>query len=149
MRYTTTIVQSGGHTTGIEVPEDVMAALGPGKRHPVRVSLNGHTYRSSAVSYQGRFMISLSAENRDAAGVVGGDEVEVDVELDTEPRVVEVPEALAQALAADDHAKMFYDSLSVSKQKRFTVPVADAKTEETRQRRVDKAMQALREGRVL
>jgi hypothetical protein len=148
MRYTTTIYQSG-NTTGVPVPEEVMTALGPAKRHLVVVTFNGHTYRSSAVSYEGQFMISLSAANRAAAGVAGGDTVEVDVVLDTEPRVVEVPPELAAALAQDPAARTFYETLSASKQKRFTLPVADAKTDETRTRRVEKAITALREGRLL
>lgn len=148
MKYTTTIVQSG-NTTGIDVPSEVMAALGPGRRHFVKVTLGGHTYRSSAVFYQGQFMISLSAENREAAGVAGGDVVDVEVELDTEPRTVQVPPALAQALAADAQAAAFFESLSVSKQKRFTLSIEGAKTDETRQRRLDKAIAALREGRMI
>jgi hypothetical protein len=149
MRFTTTIVSGTGNTTGIEVPEEVVASLGPGRRYPVSVSLRGYTYRSTVAPMGGVYMISLSAENRTAAGVEGGDEVEVDVELDTAPRVIEVPEPLAEALVADPAAKAFFESLSYSKQQRYTLPVKDAKTDETRERRVTKAMDALREQRLL
>jgi hypothetical protein len=99
VKFETTIVQSGANTTGIAVAPEVVEALGAGKKPPVTVTLNGHTYRSSIASMGGAFMISLSAENRAAAGVAGGDTVEVDLELDTAPREVDVPDDLASALA--------------------------------------------------
>lgn len=149
MKFTTTIVQGEKSATGIEVPEEVVASLGPGRRHAVTVTLGGHTYRNSVAPMGGKFMIGLSAENREASGVSGGDTVEVDVQLDTAPRVIEVPPALAEGLAADPVANEFFQSLSYSKQQRFTLPVAAAKTDETRARRVVKAIEALREGRLI
>jgi uncharacterized protein YdeI (YjbR/CyaY-like superfamily) len=95
----------------------------------------------------GRFMVGVSATVREEAGVAGGDVVDVDLELDTEPRVVEVPPDLAEALARDATAKRFFDGLSYSKQQWFTLSVEGAKKPETRKRRVDKAIEMLREGR--
>src|SRR5215208_5535273 len=101
MRFRTTIVQSGKTATGIEVPDEVMEALGSGKRPAVKVTLNGYSYRSTAATVGGRSMVGLSAEHRAGAGVAGGDEVEVDLELDTAPREVAVPDDLAAALDAE------------------------------------------------
>ena len=147
MKFRTTIVQSGKTTTGIEVPPGVVEALGAGKRPAVKVTINGATYRSAIAVMGGRYMVGVSAENRQLTGVAGGDEVDVDIGLDTEKREVEVPPALAAALAKDAAAKGFFDSISYSKQRWFTLQVADAKSDETRQRRVDKVVGMLREGR--
>lgn len=147
MRFRTTIESTGTNTTGIPVPEQVMEALGAGKRPAVHVTVGGHTYRSTVASMGGRPMISLSAENREAAGVAGGEEVDVDVELDTEPRTVEVPPELAQALAGEPEAKRFFDGLSYSKQRWHVEQVTSAKTDETRQRRVAKSLDLLRAGK--
>jgi hypothetical protein len=92
MRFRTTILQSGKTATGIEVPDEVMEALGSGKRPAVTVTVNGYSYRSTVATVGGRSMVGLSAEHRAGAGVAGGDEVEVDVELDTAPREVAVPD---------------------------------------------------------
>lgn len=92
-------------------------------------------------------MLPLSAENRAGAGVAAGDAVEVDLELDTEPRVVTVPPDFAEALARDADARRFFDSLSYSNQLRHVLAIEDAKTPETRQRRIDKAVTMLREGK--
>ena len=91
MKFRTTIVQSGKTATGIVVPEAVMEALGAGRRPPVRVTIGAYSYRSTVATVDGSPMVGLSAENRAAAGVAGGDEVEVDVVLDTEKREVAVP----------------------------------------------------------
>lgn len=147
MRFRTTILPNGKTATGIRVPDDVMAGLAAGKKPPVRVTINGHTYRSTVATIDGQPMVGVSADNREAAGVAGGDEVDVDIELDTAPREVEVPPQLAAALAADPVAKAFFDSLSNSNKSWHTLQIAGAKSDETRQRRVDKSMQMLREGR--
>jgi len=143
MKFRTTIVQSGKTTTGIEVPPAIVEALGGGKRPAVKVTINSATYRSSVAGMGGKSMISLSAENRALTGVAGGDEVDVEVELDSEKREVEVPPALAQ----DAAAKRFFESISYSKQRWFTLQVADAKSDETRQRRIDKVVGMLRDGK--
>jgi hypothetical protein len=146
MRYRTTILGTGQNTTGIPVPPEVVEALGAGKRPPVRVTVGGHTYRSSIATMDGTPMISLSAENRAAAGVAAGDQVDVDVELDTQPREVTVPPALAEALARDPEAKAVFDSLSYSRRLRYALDVEGAKTPETLARRVEKTMDSLRAG---
>jgi antitoxin component of MazEF toxin-antitoxin module len=143
MRFTTTIVVDGNNA-GIEVPEDVMASLGTARRIPVVVTLNGYSYRSTVAPYKGRLMISLSAANRQASEVSGGDEVEVELEADTAVRTVVVPDDLARALADDDAAKARFDALSYSNQNRIVLSIDSAKTEATRARRVDAALAELR-----
>jgi uncharacterized protein YdeI (YjbR/CyaY-like superfamily) len=113
----------------------------------VRVTINGFTYRSTVASMGGRFMIGVSAENRAGAKVAGGDVVDVDVELDTAPRVVDVPKDFAAALKKDAKAKAMFDSLSYSNQNWHVSSIEGAKTDETRQRRIAKSVAALREGR--
>ena len=142
------VVQLGGKTaTGIPVPEEVVTSLGSSKRPPVRVTINGHTYRSTLASRSGQFMLPISAENRSSAGVAAGDEVEVDIELDTAPREVTVPPDLAEALERDVDAKRFFEGLSYSQKQRHVLPIEQAKTAESRQRRIGKALSILREGR--
>jgi len=138
MRFRTTILQSGKTATGIPVPDDVVAALGRGKRVPVVVTLNGHSYRSTVTPYNGQNLIGLSAENRAAAGVEGGQEVEVELAVDNAPRTVEVPDDLAAALAGP--ARAAFDSLSYSRQRAIVEPIEAAKTAETRERRIAKAV---------
>ena len=147
MRFRTTIVQSGRTTTGIEVPEEVMEALGSGKRPAVRVTINGYSYRSSVASLGGKSMVSLSAEHRAQARVAGGDEVEVDLELDTAPREVTVPDDLAAALDAEPAARATFDRLSYSNKSWHVLQVTGAKTEETRRRRITRSVENLRRGR--
>ena len=147
MRFRTTIVQSGKTTTGIEVPEEVMEALGSGKRPAVRVTINGYSYRSSVASLGGKSMVSLSAEHRAQARVAGGDEVEVDLELGTAPREVTVPDDLAAALDAEPAARATFDRLSYSNKSWHVLQVTGAKTEETRRRRITRSVENLRRGR--
>ena len=147
MRFRTTILQSGKTATGIEVPDEVMEALGSGKRPAVKVTLNGYTYRSTVATVGGRPMVGLSAEHRAGAGAAGGDEVEVDLELDTAPREVAVPDDLAAALDAEPAARSTFDGLSYSNKSWHVLQVTGAKTEETRQRRIARSIEALRQGR--
>ena len=141
-------VQLGGKTaTGIIVPPEVVAGLGSGKRPPVRVTIGGHTYRSTIAPRGDVFKLGISAENRALAGVAAGDEVDVEIELDTEPREVSVPADFADALAGDAAAKRFFDGLSYSQQQWFVLGIEDAKTAATRARRIAKALERLREGR--
>jgi hypothetical protein len=135
------IVQLGGKTaTGIPVPAEVVASLGPSKRPPVRVTINGYTYRSTVASVRGEFMLPISAQNRTGAGVAAGDEVDIDIELDTEPREMSVPPDFADA-------RRGFDGLSYSQKQRHVLSIEGAKTTETRQRRIAKAVSVLREGR--
>ncbi|MCU0508517.1 MAG: YdeI/OmpD-associated family protein [Anaerolineae bacterium] len=147
MKFRTTLRLEGKTATGIEAPADVVAALGKGKRPPVYVTINGYTYRSTVAAYGDLFMLPVSAEVRERAGVAAGDEVEVELTLDEDRRAVAVPDDLAQALAAAPEAKRFFDGLSYSHQRRYVLSVEDAKTPETRARRVEKTVSALLEGR--
>src|SRR5947207_14839747 len=112
MRFRTTVELGGKTATGIPVPEDVVAALGSGKRPAVRVTVGGHSYRTTVASRGGRFLVPLSAENRAAAGVAAGEDVDVEIESDTSPREVAVPADLTDALAHDRAAQHFFDALS-------------------------------------
>ena len=147
LRFRVTVELGGKTATGIRVPPEIVASLGPSKRPPVRVTINGHTYRSSVAPLGGEFMLAVSAENREAAGVAAGDEVDVEIELDTEPREVTVPPDFAEALDRDPDARRFFDGLSYSNKRRHVLSIEEAKTPETRQRRIDKAVSMLREGR--
>ncbi len=140
-------MQGAKTATGIEVPEEVVVALGRGRRPPVRVTLAGYTYRSTVAPMSGRYMVGLSAENRAASGVSGGDEVDVDIELDTEPREVVVPADLAAALDAEPEARRYFDGLSYSNKSRHVLSVEGAKTDETRHRRIAKSVAMFLEGR--
>jgi hypothetical protein len=146
MRFRTTLLLSGKTATGFVVPPEVVESLGAGKRPPVTVTINGYTYRNTVAPMGGVFMLGVSAEHRAGAGVAAGDEIDVDLELDTAERTVEVPPDLAAALAADEAARTAFEGLSYSRQRWYVLSVTDAKTEATRVRRVDKAVTALREG---
>jgi hypothetical protein len=146
MRFSTTVELGGKTATGLEVPADVVTALGTGKKPAVRVTVNGHTYRSTVATMGGRFLLPLSADNRTAAGVAAGDTVEVEVELDTAPRTVEVPADLAAALDADPAVRGRFDALSYSLQRRHVLAVDGAKTDATRERRVAGVLAALAAG---
>lgn len=147
MHFRTTILQAGKTATGIEVPDAIVTALGSGKRAKVLVTINGHTYRNSVAPLGGVYMIGVSDEVRRAAGVAGGDVVDVDIELDTAPREVEMPADFAAALEAEPNARRTFDGLSYSNKSWHTSQIAGAKTDETRQRRIAKSIEALRAGR--
>jgi Bacteriocin-protection, YdeI or OmpD-Associated/Domain of unknown function (DUF1905) len=135
--FTTTVLQAEGlNATGLQVPAEVVAALGRGKKPPVKVSLKGYTYRSTVAAYGDVFMLPLNQEHRSAAGVQAGDEVEVTLELDTEPRTVEVPDDLAAALAEKPGARAAFDALSYTTRKEYVRQVNEAKAQETRERRI-------------
>ncbi len=135
--FTTTVQQAEGvNATGLPIPAAVVAALGSHKRPPVVVTINGYAYRSTIAAYGAVFMLPLSAEHRNAAGVTAGDTVEVTLELDSEPRTVEIPADLAAALAAQPGAVAAFDALAFSKRKEFVRQVNEAKTQETRERRI-------------
>ncbi len=148
MKFTTEIKATGANTTGIVVPPEVVEGLGAGKRPPVKVTFNGYTYPTTIASMGGDFMISVSSAIRSAACVKAGDAVEVEVELDTAPRVVELPADFTSALEAEPAARAFFEGLSNSNKKRFVLPIEDAKTPETRLRRIEKAVASLREGKI-
>src|SRR4051812_14269871 len=144
MRFRTTILTAGKTATGIEVPAEVVEALGASKRPPVRVTINGYVYRNTIADMGGKYMVGVSAEHRAGAGVAGGDEVDVDIELDDAPRTVQIPQELAKALAKDKTANAKFDSLSHTNQRRHAEGIAGAQTDETRQRRLEKTLAELR-----
>lgn len=135
--FTTTVVQDDSSSaTGLPVPAEAVAAMGKGKKPPVRVSLNDYTYRSTVAAYGDVFMLPLSAEHRRAAGVQAGDRVEVTIELDGEPRTVAVPDDLAAALAAQPGTADAFARLSYTLRKEYVRQVESAKAPETRARRI-------------
>ena len=145
VRFTATLELAGKTATGIEVPAALVAELGKGKKPPVQVTIGDHRYASTVAVMGGRFLIPVSAEHRAAAGIAAGDEIDVVLELDDAPRVVAVPDDLAAAL--DPAARAFFDGLSPSQQKWHVTQVESAKTDETRQRRIEKSALLLGEGK--
>lgn len=146
-RFRAVLELAGKTATGFAVPPEAVESLGQGRRPPVKVTIGKHTYRSTVAVMGGRYMLGVSAENRAAAGVAAGDELDVRLELDTEKREVDVPPALAAALRRDPKAKAFFDTLTPSQQSWHTGAVESAKTDETRQRRIAKSLEMLRAGR--
>jgi hypothetical protein len=147
VRFHTTILQAGKTATGIQIPDEVVEALGSGRRPAVMVTISGYTYRSTVAVVNGVFMVGVSADNRAAAGVKGGDEVDVEVKLDSAPREIAVPADFAAALDAEPAARRTFDSLSYSNQSFHVLPIAGAKSDATRQRRIAKSVAVLREGK--
>lgn len=146
MKFRTTILAAGKNAAGIEIPAEVVDGLGAGKRPPVLVTVNGYSYRNTVAVMSGAYMVGISAEHRAASGLATGDEVDVDLELDTQPRTVTVPDDLAVALAADPAAKSTYEAGSYTNRKEVVRSLEDARTEETRARRRAKAIAALHDG---
>jgi hypothetical protein len=146
MKFRAVIRLSGKTATGIQVPPEVVADLGPGKRPPVQVTINGHTYRSTVAPMGGVFMLPISAENRDLARVSAGDEVDVEIESDAQPRKVQVPPDFREALDHDADACRYFDGLSYSNKQQLVLSIEGAKTAETRLRRITKAVGALHAG---
>jgi len=147
MRFRTTVELGGKTATGIKVPDEVVTALGAGRKPAVTVTINGHTYRSTIATMDGQFALPVSAEVREAAGVAAGDEVDVDIALDTAPREVAVPPDFGAALDGEPAARTTFERISYSEKRWFVLGIEDAKTPETRQRRIDKAIERLRSGR--
>jgi hypothetical protein len=146
VKFKARILLSGETATGIEVPEQVVARLGGGKRPAVNANINGYAYRTTVAPMGGAFMLPISAEHRAGAGVAAGDDVRVTLTLDTEERILSIPADFQRALASDASALGFFEGLSYSRKQRCTLPIDQAKTPETRQRRIDKALTDLRNG---
>ncbi len=144
MEFSTVLEPAGRTATGIEVPEDVLTALGGGRRPVVTVTLGAYTCRTTVGSMNGRAMIPVSAEHRSAAGLVAGRTVAVTLDLDREERTVDMPEDLADALSADPALVAAFGALSVSRRKALVLPIEQAKGADTRDRRVLKAVESLR-----
>ncbi|WP_413455848.1 YdeI/OmpD-associated family protein [Glutamicibacter sp. FR1] len=144
--FITVLSATGGNNVGIVVPDDVVAGFGRGKRVPVLVTIDGgYSYRSTISSMRGQFLISFNAETRAATGKGAGDEISVKLELDEEPRTVEIPEPLAVLLSAEPQLLEAWNKLSYSKQRGHVEPIVAARGEDTRTRRVEKAIKALRD----
>ncbi len=140
MKMRATLEQHGKSATGLVIPDDVVAALGAGKRPAVVVTINGHSWRSTVAVMGGQNLLGVSAENRAASGVTAGDVLDVELVLDTAPRVVDVPDDLAAALATNRAAGAAFDTLSYSHKRRYVLAIDDAKTAETRARRIVKTV---------
>lgn len=148
MKFKTTLRQAEGSTaTGIVIPDKALEALGAGKKPPVKVTVNGYAYRSTVATVSGAYMVGFSADHRAATGLKGDDAIEVSIELDTEPRTVELPADFAAALKADKQAQAMYDKLSNSLKGYHVTQVTSAKTDETRQRRIEKSIATLHAGK--
>ena len=143
-RFETTIELGGTTATGFEVPTAAVEALGSGKKPRVHVTIGGHAYRSTVAVYGDRFMLPLNAQNRNSAGVEAGDRVTVELRLDTEPRTVSVPAELQEALVEVPGAAEKFAALSYSKRRQAVTAIEEAKTDETRRRRVRKTAESLR-----
>jgi Bacteriocin-protection, YdeI or OmpD-Associated/Domain of unknown function (DUF1905) len=145
--FKTTLLERGP-AAAVVLDNAQVEAVGEGaKRFPVVATVNGYTWRTSVMRMRGEFMVGLNREVREAAGVHAGQTVDVKIELDSEPREVEVPEALASALAGDPAAGAAFDGLAFTHRKEYARWIAEAKREETRERRVKEALQMLREGK--
>jgi len=142
MRFETTMFLSGNNT-GIEVPPEVVESFGAGKRPPVVVTVNGFEYRSTIAPMGGMFLIPFSSDKRATTGLVGGDRIVVELELDTAPRIVEPPADFAEALDATPGAREAWEKLSPSHKKAHVTAIEGAKAAETRQRRIAKAVEQL------
>lgn len=143
--FTTTIMKAQSkNATGISIPAEAIAALGPQKRPSVKVTLNDYAYRSTVAVYGDEFLLPLSAAHREAAGLEAGEQVKVTLELDQAPRTVEVPDDLRTALAAQAGVVAAFDALSFSQRKELVRQVEDAKTQATRERRITGVVDKLR-----
>ena len=147
MKITATVQLNGKTATGVVIPGEIVEALGGGQRPKVQVTIGDYTYRNSVAPMSGVHMLSISSEIRQATGIKAGDTIELELRLDTAPREIEVPDDFAAALAEVPRAKAFFEQLSYSNQRVHTESITGAKTAETRQRRIEKSVALLAEGR--
>ena len=146
LSFETTVFQIGNNT-GICIPDKIVEQLGAGKKPPVNVTVNDYTYRNTIAVRGGKFIIGIRAEIRSKTGIKGGDKVKVTLELDTKPRIAEVPTDFQHLLDKNPKAKQFFVSLSYSSKQGYVLPLGQAKTEETRQIRMEKFIKELSEGK--
>ena len=142
------LLSAGKTATGIEVPDEAVAQLGSGRKPAVHVTINNYAYRSTVATMGGKFMLPVSAEIRSKAGVAAGEVADIVLRLDTDPREVDVPQDFKQALDAQVQASTFFGGLSYSNKLRIVLSVEGAKTPETRQRRIEKAVGDLAAGKI-
>jgi hypothetical protein len=147
MEFRTTLQLTGKTSTGFVIPPEVVEALGGGKRPPVVVTINGYSYRNTVAPMGGEYWLGVSAAHRQAAGLKAGDELQVELELDLEPREIEVPADFAAALDARPEARRMFDGLSYSNQRYHVERIDGAKSAETRQRRIAQTVEMLAAGR--
>lgn len=143
MHFTTTLQLHGKNATGIRVPDEIVTALGGGNRAQVRVTIAGYNYQTTVARMRGEFLFPVSAAVREQAGVAAGDQVDVDIELDTTPRELTIPADLVTALEQHPEAGQAFQKLSHTNKKRHVLAAESAKTAETRQRRIAKTIQEL------
>jgi antitoxin component of MazEF toxin-antitoxin module len=147
VRFTTTL-QRRGPAAAVVLDEATVDEVGRGaKRFPVVATVNGYTWRTSVTRMGGEFLLGLSREVRQGAGVEAGDDVEVRIEGDDGPRDVEIPAALAEALNADKKAKVAFAGLAPSHRKEYCRWIGEAKREETKVRRAQQALELIRQGK--
>ena len=142
--FRTRVLQARVNATGLPVPPEALEELGAGKRPAVVVTVAGYSYRTTVGTMGGQQLLPLSAAHRAASGIAADDEVEVTIELDAAPREAVVPEEVAAAFAAEPALAEAFGALSSSRQRALVDPIGEARTDETRLRRVEKALAALR-----
>jgi Bacteriocin-protection, YdeI or OmpD-Associated/Domain of unknown function (DUF1905) len=142
-KFHTTILQAGKTATGIKVPGEIVESFKAGKKPPVCITINNYTYRSTIAVMGGVYMVGVSAEHRKGANVAGGEEVDVYIELDTEPREVVVPEDFQKALNSNSIAKRNFEALSYSNKKVHILQIEGSKAADTRTRRIANAIRLL------
>jgi hypothetical protein len=143
-----TQLQARGPAAAVVLDEVQVEAVGEGaKRFPVVATVNGYTWRTSVTRMGGEFLLGLSRQVREAAGVAAGDVVKVSLRLDDQPREVDVPEALAAALSTNAKAKAAFDAMAFTHRKEYARWVAEAKRDDTRQRRVSQAVDMILAGK--
>ncbi len=145
--FRTTLRQTGKEATGIEIPPEVIESLGAGKVPRVALTVNGYAYRSTVAVMDGSYMVGFNADHRAASGIKAGDALDVEISVDREPRTVEIPADLAAALDAEPPARATFEKMSNSNKGWHVSQVTGAKTAETRQRRIEKSIAMLRDGR--
>lgn len=138
-----TMVEPIGKAAGVAVPGEIVESFGSGKRPKVIITINGHTWQSAIVPMGGRSIVGIGASNRTACGINAGDVVDVELTHDAEPREVQEPPDFAKALDGHRGARAAYDRMSYSQQRRLVVDIERAKTDETRKRRITKAIDAI------
>jgi uncharacterized protein YdeI (YjbR/CyaY-like superfamily) len=143
MKFKAKVIPSG-NATGVEIPAKVMKALGPSARPPIVITIHGHSWRSRVARMRGQILIGISAANRAASGIAEGEQIEVDVALDSEPRIVAEPADVAKALKGEPKARAAFDRLPFGLKRKHVADIEAAKSPETRERRIAKLVATLR-----
>jgi bifunctional DNA-binding transcriptional regulator/antitoxin component of YhaV-PrlF toxin-antitoxin module len=140
--YETVVIGHGKHAA-IEIPDENLAEIGGNKRAPLKVTINGYTYQSTATGVDGKCMVVFPMRDREASGAKAGDLITVTLELDDGYRTVDIPAELERALSANGLSETFH-ALNYSTRKEYARQVREAKTEETRERRIEKILSQLK-----